>query len=306
MDIEMFYEFVKQNCGLFENGFIKEEIIGAKQIEYSFETSSMPSVLKRYSDGGCLMQRMFAIKTKDLFDAEERKKLSVEKMYNEFSNWTKRFGSEDKNRLFDCGKLMRIDVIRASYVFSAMSELASYCIQCCVVYEKKFDISITNTESMMKSSNMLMYYGLENGKKTSYVKMSNFTKLVTEKNPMEQGRFFRQFNFAQKVRYMPYICYSFERYLTNPVHNDISRICDEEIAGRLSVRKIITVDFTRPLNKDDAYVAYIRDFAVVGGRQGENMEWYEYSGTLRATGKAVKGAAYSNDGWQTCGFKYQQ
>ena len=306
MDTKLICDFIRTNCGLFENGFVKKGVFGYNEIECNFERLSTPTVLKRYVEGGCLMQSIFSIKTKDFFDEAQRRSLCAENFYNALCACSEHLLDANKTLLLDEGiNFVRFEPIKGNYIFSAMSDLAAYCIQCRVIYEKKADEKKISNDIIMKRNDKLMYYGIGKGSEKVYLKMSEFTRLVTDKNPLETKTLFSCFRWWRKVRYMPYIGYSFERHLENPVHNDIAKICDKEFTGAASVRSIVTVDFTHPLGKGESYAAHIRKFAVVGGREAEGVELYEYTGTMRAIGKVICGTAHSIDGWETCIFSHK-
>ena len=60
---------------------------------------------------------------------------------------------------------------------------------------------------------------------------------------------------------------------------------------------IITVDTsTTPA------VAYKREYTVIPSSEGDNINVYTYSGTLKVKGEKVKGTATSSDDWQTVTF----
>ena len=51
-----------------------------------------------------------------------------------------------------------------------------------------------------------------------------------------------------------------------------------------------------------SFAATKRTYAVIPDTEGDSIDAYTYSGTLRAKSEVVDGTATSADGWETCTF----
>lgn len=135
----------------------------------------------------------------------------------------------------------------------------------------------------------------------SYVfyRMKGFDEISTSKNPREYSRQYVDEEFEQTdvVGYNPSITFGFDRFSGDPVHNDVIEIFNKEKVGADAVRPIIMVDMA-----SDEKSAIKRDFAVIAENEGDGLDAYKYSGTLRVKGEKVFGTVQSNDDWQTCTF----
>ena len=90
-------------------------------------------------------------------------------------------------------------------------------------------------------------------------------------------------------------------YLGNDVHEDISKISDNELTGSDAVREIIIVD-TKNGNDTDGYYAIKRNFAVIVESEGNGTEAYQCSGTFKVKGEKIFGKAKTTDDWASCVF----
>ena len=146
---------------------------------------------------------------------------------------------------------------------------------------------------------MLAFFGVTGESTTVYHRMKKFTQLATSKNPIEYNRQYVDEPFQENdiVGYSPSIAYAFDRHTNDPVQADIISITDGELLGDEAVRTIITVDTSAT-----PAVAYKREYTVIPSSEGDNINVYTYSGTLKVKGEKVKGTATSSDDWQTVTF----
>ena len=148
---------------------------------------------------------------------------------------------------------------------------------------------------------MLGFYGVPvtEGDTTeiTYTRMRKFTQLSQSKNPIEYNRQYvdEQFQQTDVMGYSPTIDYAFDRYSGYPMQEDIIKISDEELVGEDAVRSIILVD-------TETGKAIKRDYSVIPNTEGDNINIYTYSGTLKCRGEKVHGTATSEDNWQTVTF----
>lgn len=146
---------------------------------------------------------------------------------------------------------------------------------------------------------VLAFYGVPaaSGGTVTYTRMQKFTQLSQSKNPIEYSRQYVDEPFQQTdvMGYAPSLDYAFDRHSGNAVLTDLMMIADQELVGEEAVRSIILVDV-------ETGAAIKRDYSVIPGTEGDNINIYTYSGTIKCRGDKVHGTAVSEDGWQTVTF----
>ena len=132
---------------------------------------------------------------------------------------------------------------------------------------------------------------------TTYYRMKFFTGLSQAKNPQEYSRKYvdEATNRTDVTGYSPEISYGFDKHRNDPVLTDIVKITNEELYGDDAVREIINVD-------TETGEAYKRSYTVSPGTEGDDANIYKYSGSFKANGEQIKGAATSSDDWVTVTF----
>lgn len=133
-----------------------------------------------------------------------------------------------------------------------------------------------------------------------YKRMTNFTEITQSKNAIEYSRQYVDEDFERTdiVGYSPSISYNFD-YAgeKNEVHKAIVDITDNEKLGDDAIVSIVLVDMT-----DEAHKATHREFSIIPDTEGDSMEAYTYTGTMRANGPVTIGKATTSDEWKTCTF----
>ena len=85
------------------------------------------------------------------------------------------------------------------------------------------------------------------------------------------------------------------RHSEDNVHKDIMDITNRELIGDDAVRSVVVVD-------TETSKAIQRDYSVIPSTEGDNVNIYTYSGSMKCCGEKVLGTATSSDGWQTITF----
>lgn len=157
---------------------------------------------------------------------------------------------------------------------------------------------------VVKRSDKVAFFGVADGNSVTYHRMKGFTDISISKNPKEYARQYvdEEFERTDVVGYATSMSYGFDQHTGDAVHEDIASIHDGELLGSDAVRSIIVVDFTKAGNDDASFVARKRDFSVIPDSEGNSMDAYTYSGTLKTAGDTVVGLATTEDGWETCSF----
>lgn len=146
----------------------------------------------------------------------------------------------------------------------------------------------------------LAFYGVPGSGSASavtYHRMKHFTSLGQSKNPKEYSRQYVDEPTTESdiVGYSPAVSFAFDQHTGNAVHEDIISIADGELVGDDAVRSIIHVDTITGK-------AIKRDYAVITGSEGDNLNAYTYSGDFKCKGTPVYGTATTDDKWQTITF----
>lgn len=146
------------------------------------------------------------------------------------------------------------------------------------------------------------FYGVKTDDTVVYHRMCGFTKMDTEKNPVEYSRRYIDESFEQTdvVAFSPSILFSFDRYSGNPVHDDIVAVSDNELLGADAVRSIVIADLSTL--KEDSCSAVKRNFSVIVDSEGNTSDAYTLSGSFNTKGEKVFGSAKLSDDSQTLIF----
>lgn len=157
-------------------------------------------------------------------------------------------------------------------------------------------------KNLVKRSDKVAFYGINDGQTVTYKRMTGFTDMSISKNPKEYTRQYIDEEFEQSdvVGFSPAISFTFDCYLNNDIHKDITDISDLEYTGGNAVRDIVIVDFTR--EDEDGYYAVKRPFSVIVDTEGASSDAYQISGTFKVKGEKIFGVATSDDDWESCTF----
>lgn len=152
---------------------------------------------------------------------------------------------------------------------------------------------------MKERHKKLAFYGVPSTGTAGYslTRMKNFTKIGINKNPVERN--VKYVDEATKrnsvVAYDTSIDYAFDDTDGDAVLTDIKNITNKELTGPLAERYILLVD-----TSDNS--AVLRKYSVMPGTEGDDAEYYGYSGTLKACDELVYGEATIASGGQTATF----
>ena len=151
---------------------------------------------------------------------------------------------------------------------------------------------------LVKRSDKVSFLGCLKDGSEKFNRMRGFTTLSGSKNPSEYSRRYvdEEFETTDVTGYSPSIEFGFDQYSGDLVHDEMVDILDGEKTGTEARRNIVTVDFSQPISgQEGTYKATKREYAIIGDSDGDSMDAYTYSGTLRATGSRIEGTATLND-----------
>lgn len=142
--------------------------------------------------------------------------------------------------------------------------------------------------------------GGPSGSTTTYKRIHQFTTFTHNKNAQEYSRQYvdEPFQETDVVGYAPSFDYGFDKNShTDEVQERIIAITDGELLGDNAIVDLLIVDTNSTGN-----VARQRYYSVIPGSEGDNINIYTYSGTLKARGSVTAGTATTSDDWETCTF----
>ena len=143
---------------------------------------------------------------------------------------------------------------------------------------------------------ILAFYGVPDNNTIKYHRMKKFTQFSHSKNPIEYSRQYVDEPFQQTdvVGFSPSYDYAFDKHKNLEVQADIVKITNGEFIGDDAVRPIVIVD-----TSDPSATAYKRDYAVIPNSEGDNINIYTYSGSLKARGEKTEVTVSTSDNYQT-------
>ena len=154
---------------------------------------------------------------------------------------------------------------------------------------------MSDTRTLIKRSDKVAFFGNMNTGTETFNRMRGFTSLSGSKNPSEYSRQYvdEEFETTDVTGYSPSYDFGFDQYKGDLVHDEMVEILDNEKTGTEARRNIVIVDFSQSV-EGGGYKAVKREWAIIGDSEGDSMDAYTYSGTLRATGKRIEGVATLN------------
>lgn len=150
---------------------------------------------------------------------------------------------------------------------------------------------------------VLIFYALpvgQSGSSVQWMRMHYHTELNINRNPEEYER--KYVDEATKrsdiVAYGTSISYGFDKFTGDSVQADLLNIINNEKTGAEAIRKLAVVDISEVGGSNQA-TAYIRDYSVVPGSEGDDENAYTYSGEFKAAGELTTATVTSADDWET-------
>ena len=143
-------------------------------------------------------------------------------------------------------------------------------------------------EKLKKRSGIVAFMMCGSG--PNFTRMQHFTSMAKSMNAKEYTRAEVDVDgdVTDVTGYAPSIAYAFDRYLGNKVHDEIVKICNEELKGTDAVRKVVLVDMDSDPESTGTYQAQLRSYAVVPDTEGDSTDAYTYAGNLKSNGQNEK------------------
>lgn len=154
-------------------------------------------------------------------------------------------------------------------------------------------------ETLIKRQDKGVFYKPE-GSEGVYYRLRGFSELNFSENPIEYKRSYvdEEYERVDVTGYSPNMEYCFDRFLNNPVHDDIVRISEGRKILRTSQREIIIADMTGE-EKEKSAVSALWTVIPETSRKESTMS---YRGRFCRYGSEISGTITSDDCWQSCVF----
>ena len=137
------------------------------------------------------------------------------------------------------------------------------------------------SEELVKRNGKVAYMDISTTSVANFQRMRKFTEISKSKNATEYSRTYvdEDGEVTDVTGYSEEISYAFDLYKGNLVHQKIVDITDNEKTGNDALVKILTVDFSKPV--ECGYEARLRTYSVVPDAEGDSTDAYTYSGAFR-------------------------
>ncbi|MDE6005488.1 MAG: hypothetical protein K2G88_08905 [Oscillospiraceae bacterium] len=164
--------------------------------------------------------------------------------------------------------------------------------------------NLNHAKLVGRTGKMAFYLVPDKTKENSiYTRMEGFTSLSTSKGAKEYSRQYvdEDFERTDVIGYATSTSYAFDRYVGNPVLDDIILIHENELIGQDAVRSVIQVDMTTVEKNGSTCTAKgkLRDYAVIPDSDGDSTDCMTYSGTFKTRGEMTDVEVTTTDDFQT-------
>ena len=122
-------------------------------------------------------------------------------------------------------------------------------------------------------------------------RMQGFTAMTINKNIKEYTRQYVDENFEQSdaTGYSPSMECGFDQYKGDVVHDMIVEMIDAEVLGSNAIVEIYTIDLTKAGKVEGNFLTSKRQYSLQAGTEGDSMDAYTYSFTLKTKSKRELG-----------------
>ena len=164
--------------------------------------------------------------------------------------------------------------------------------------------NLNNVRLVGRTGKMAFYLVPDKTKENSiYTRMEGFTSLSTSTGAIEYSRQYvdEDFEHTDITGYATSTSYAFDKYVGNPVLDDMIKIHENELVAQDAVCSIIQVDMTTAEKNGSTCTAKgkLPDYAVIPDSDGDCTDCMTYSGTFKTRGKMQDVEITTTDDFQT-------
>lgn len=121
-------------CDFLKDGKVNVDYL-PDEMAYSIEPIGGNPIYKKYADGTCLKQFLFAFMSVEAYDGDARTAIAASGFYQFLEEWIEENNMKEVLPDLEGHTSVRIDVLQSGYLFFTEADLGRYQIQCRLVYE---------------------------------------------------------------------------------------------------------------------------------------------------------------------------
>lgn len=125
-------------CPFLHDGRVNVDYLG-EEMSYSIDPLPCEPVIQKYVDGGKKKQYQFAVCSKEVYDEDARVNIENSGFYQEFQEWLEE--SSDNGKLPELANEKQhataVETLNSGYLYDAEANLATYRIECRLIYEQE-------------------------------------------------------------------------------------------------------------------------------------------------------------------------
>lgn len=135
--IESVRDFIL-TCPFLENWHVNIDYLNIP-MSYSIDPLPADPIVKRYTDGSCVKQFLFAFTSKDEYDGDARTGIENSGFYQRFEEWLEAKNLKKEFPILENPKQIPVGIhtIQSGYLYDAETDLGQYQIQCRLQYEQE-------------------------------------------------------------------------------------------------------------------------------------------------------------------------
>lgn len=126
-----------ETCSLLQNGNVNVDYVGT-QMSYSIDPLPCDPIVRRYTDGGGIMQFQFAFTSKEVYDEDDRITIENSGFCQQFEEWMEQQNMLDTLPELPKGKsAFKYETMNKGYLFDIVGNKAKYRIECRLIYTQE-------------------------------------------------------------------------------------------------------------------------------------------------------------------------
>ena len=135
--IESIRDFIL-TCDFLQNWKVNVDHLDVN-MSYSIDVLPANPIVKRYADGGCVKQLLFAFTSKEEYDGDARTGIENSGFYQKFEEWIWEKSRKGNLPALSNPKQIAIslETIQNGYLYDADTDLGQYQIICALKYEQE-------------------------------------------------------------------------------------------------------------------------------------------------------------------------
>ena len=126
-----------ETCPLLSNGMVNVDYIGT-DMSYSVDPLPCDPAIRKYTDGGGLMQFQFAFTSKEVYDEDDRITIENSGFCQAFEEWLEQQNMlESLPELPDGKTAYKYEILNKGYLYDIDGNKAKYRIECRLIFSQE-------------------------------------------------------------------------------------------------------------------------------------------------------------------------